>query len=360
MSWARIKHALNSTLGTPGFQSLDAYVSNAISNILTGSTIEYDTAGKYTYTVPAGVRVIYVTACGGGGGGGAGSYLSRSYYGGGGGGGGAAVVRYPLYVKNQEKISITVGSGGVGGEDFVTSSSINGDGEDGGDTQIASLILPGGKGGKTRASGPTGSRVSGGASGGDGGGAGGMGGSSGSSSSSSRGTDGEDGITGAGGSAIDSIYYGGGGGGSLGNGGNAGASYQTDSDRVDMDGQKGGGGSGAYGNGARYYAGKGGDGYVKIETGPDLSPIKHIQRGTAQFTSYSADTVTISLSGFSNIDKMIVLLNGASYSNNNNNFLLGVPYMSELTLSALKVNRVGLSSGSYENEPFSYQVIEFS
>ena len=339
MSWARIKHALNSTLGTPGFQSLDAYVSNAISNILTGSTIEYDTAGKYTYTVPAGVRVIYVTACGGGGGGGAGSSIAYSNYGGGGGGGGAAVVRYPLYVENQEKISITVGSGGVGGKDYVTSSSTNGDGEDGENTQIASLILPGGKGGKTRDSGPIGSLVSGGASGGEGGGAGGMGASSGSSS---RGTDG------------------GGGGGSLGNGGNANAYDQTDSDRVNMDGQKGGGGSGAYGYGARYYAGKGGDGYVKIEVGSDLSPIKHIQRGTAQFTSYSSDTVTISLSGFSNIDKMIVLLNGASYSNNNNNFLLGVPYMSELTLSALKVNRVGLSSGSYENEPFSYQVIEFS
>lgn len=357
MSWARIKHALNSTLGTPGFQSLDAYVSNAISNILTGSTIEYDTAGKYTYTVPAGVRVIYVTACGGGGGGGAGSSIAYSNYGGGGGGGGAAVVRYPLYVENQEKISITVGSGGVGGKDYVTSSSTNGDGEDGENTQIASLILPGGKGGKTRDSGPIGSLVSGGASGGEGGGAGGMGASSGSSS---RGTDGEDGITGVGGSTIDSPYYGGGGGGSLGNGGNANTYDQTDSDRVNMDGQKGGGGSGAYGYGARYYAGKGGDGYVKIEVGSDLSPIKHIQRGTAQFTSYSSDTVTISLSGFSNIDKMIVLLNGASYSNNNNNFLLGVPYMSELTLSALKVNRVGLSSGSYENEPFSYQVIEFS
>ena len=226
MSWARIKHALNSTLGTPGFQSLDAYVSNAISNILMGSTIEYDTAGKYTYTVPAGVRVIYVTACGGGG------------------GGGAAVVRYPLYVENQEKISITVGSGGVGGKDYVISSSTNGDGEDGENTQIASLILPGGKGGKTRDSGPIGSLVSGGASGGEGGGAGGMGASSGSSS---RGTDGEDGITGVGGSTIDSPYYGGGGGGSLGNGGNANAYNQTDSDRVNMDGQKGGGGSGAYG-----------------------------------------------------------------------------------------------------------------
>lgn len=356
MSWARIKHALNSTLGTPEFQSLDAYVSNAISNILTGSTIEYDTAGKYTYTVPAGVRVIYVTACGGGGGGGAGSELSYSYYGGGGGGGGAAVVRYPLYVKNQEKISITVGSGGVGGEDFVTSSSINGDGEDGGDTQIASLILPGGKGGKTRASGPTGSRVSGGASGGDGGGAGGMGGSSGSSS---RGTDGEDGITGAGGSTIDNNYYGGGGGGSLGNGGVSARHNTTDSDRVDMDGQKGGGGSGAYGNGARYYAGKGGDGYVKIEAGADLSPIKHIQRGTAQFASYSADTVTISLSGFNKLDKMVVFLNGISFSFNNGASWPGVPYLSELTVSEMTVKRHELQSTYYET-PFSYQVIEFS
>lgn len=73
--------------------------------------------------------------------------------------------------------------------------------------------------------------------------------------------------------------------------------------------------------------------------------IRHIQRGTA-----SAGGHTVALSGFSNIDKMIVLLNGGSTNGN-----LGdtpMPYVSSLSATRMRIE--GGNSASV-----SYQVIEF-
>ena len=355
MSWAEVKHALNSTLGTESFQALDAYISSAVSSILNGEIIEYTEAGSYIYQVPAGVRVIYVTACAGGGGG-SGSFYNSSvvpsvYGGGGGGGGGAAIERYPIYVDNLETINITVGKGGAGG------ASSNVAGGNGSDTLFGSyLTLKGGKGGGTLSSDIDDSttRVPGGAAGGEGGGAGGMGGRY---SASYRGTNGEDGLTGAGGTtSTTSGYYGGGGGGSLGNGGNAGNYGNNDGNRFASDGQRGGGGAGAFGDGAGYYAGSGGDGYVKIEAGVTLSPIRNVQRGTFLKTSAdSNDRVTITLTGFSDANKMIAVLNSANEPNSDN------PdsgcYLYSLDSDSISIQMTEYSDSSAQGG--SYQVIEF-
>ena len=353
MSWAEVKHALNSTLGTEDFQALDAYISSAVSSILNGEITEYTEEGNYIYKVPAGVRVIYVTACGAGGGGGGRFYRTGvANGGGGGGGGGAAIERYPIYVDNLETINITVGKGGTGSTSAFTA------GEDGGNTSIGShLTLEGGKGGESLPSGTSdsSSRAAGGAAGGEGGGAGGMGGRR---SASYYGTNGEDGLTGAGGTtSTTSEYYGGGGGGSLGNGGNAGNYTNNNDSRFVSDGQRGGGGAGAFGDGAGYYAGSGGDGYVKIEAGVTLSPIRNIQRGRFLKTSAdSNDRVTITLTGFSDANKMIAVLNSANEPGSQN------PdsgcYLYSLDSDSISIQMTEYSDSSAQGG--SYQVIEFN
>ena len=60
MSWAEIKHALNSTLGTDDFKPLDKMISGNIVIIKENTT----------WSIPKGIDVVYITACGGGGGGG--------------------------------------------------------------------------------------------------------------------------------------------------------------------------------------------------------------------------------------------------------------------------------------------------
>lgn len=355
--WAGIKYALNSTLGTEGFQALDAYISSAMSNILSGEITEYTEAGSYTYQVPAGVRVIYVTACGGGGGGAAGSNRNRNgYYGGGGGGGGAAVERHPIYVGNLETIDITIGKGGTGSQTFINLPSYTdeGDGEDGESTSIGSyLTLAGGKGGKAKYDSQTNDRPEGGAAGGTGGGAGGYGGGPSSGIFSSAG---EDGILGSGGATGNQKYYGGGGGGSVGNGGNAGHYTSNNDSRFASDGQRGGGGAGAFGDGKGYYAGSGGDGYVKIEAGVTLSPIRNVQRGTFLKTSAdSNDRVTITLTGFSDANKMIAVLNSANEPGSDS------PdsgcYLYSLDSDSISIQMTEYSDSSSQGG--SYQVIEF-
>lgn len=55
--WAAVKYALNSTLGTSGFLSLDKMIQAHGTQTFTEDG---------TFTVPAGVTKILVTACGGG------------------------------------------------------------------------------------------------------------------------------------------------------------------------------------------------------------------------------------------------------------------------------------------------------
>lgn len=80
--------------------------------------------------------------------------------------------------------------------------------------------------------------------------------------------------------------------------------------------------------------------------------VRHIQRGTV---TMSANSTTVSLSGFTNLVKMIVLLNGKNSRGTNGT--TGSPYVKNLTVDTLSIGSSYYNS-NYIYE-FSYQVIEF-
>lgn len=98
MSWAEVKHALNSTLGENGFSSLDKMIQGGVKRFTENGT----------FTVPDGVCKILITACAGGGGG---RYNPNPPAGG--GQGGEWVFKSPYIVSPGDSISITVGEGGT-------------------------------------------------------------------------------------------------------------------------------------------------------------------------------------------------------------------------------------------------------
>lgn len=80
--------------------------------------------------------------------------------------------------------------------------------------------------------------------------------------------------------------------------------------------------------------------------------VKHIQRGTVGNFDANKEKV-ISLSGFSNVDKMVAIINGESYANNSSTY--SAIYLKSLTVDTLTLGCTqseGMCSGSY-------QVIEF-
>ena len=126
-----------------------------------------------TFTVPAGVTQVSVTAVGGGGGGGAGNWFTSAREkggsaGGGGGGGGGAISSFSISVTPWSVHLITIGAGGSGGRAYYRGSP----GSPGGSTSFGTLltVLGGGGGGGADLGYPWGTRVRGGA-----GGAGGVG-----------------------------------------------------------------------------------------------------------------------------------------------------------------------------------------
>lgn len=248
-----LKNSINSKMGTDEFEPLNELLLNNILPKI-GHGVQTFTADG-TFTVPAGVTKILVTACGGGGGG-SGARTGSTLWCGHGGGGGACIVRKPYNVTPGQQIPITIGAGGANGG---SNSSNPTAGSKGGSTVIGSIItLAGGDGGAKTVYQKS-------AAGGDGGGYGGSGGSD-----SSAGECGQNGTVGSGGFAFGRIIYtssypaiasasGGGGGGSLGNGGNGG----------NVNGNAtnpgyGGGGGGAY-YGTYTTATKGGNGIAIIE-----------------------------------------------------------------------------------------------
>jgi hypothetical protein len=116
----------------------------------------FDVAGNYVWNVPPDVTRIYVTAAGAGGGGGGGGLnydipeqrdagVMRT---GGGGGGGACFVKKIFEVNPGDTLSISCGTGGVGGKSGAK-LRIAEEGKDGGLTYIEGLFsLPGGGGAK--------------------------------------------------------------------------------------------------------------------------------------------------------------------------------------------------------------------
>lgn len=102
----------------------------------------FDTAGSYTFTVPAGVTSVTVTLAGGDGGGASGwtdriqdgktvEYVPKY----GGDGGSAATSEVVLTVVGGTDISITVGGGGVGGAAPLVNETAN-PGEAGDDSYV--------------------------------------------------------------------------------------------------------------------------------------------------------------------------------------------------------------------------------
>ena len=185
-----------------------------------------------TFTVPAGVTKILVTACAGGQGGDYSSSSGSYYYGGKGGNGGECIIREPYPVSPGQKISITIGKGG-------------GAGSNGTPTIIGTLVTL--RGGGT-ATGLVGAGV------------GGTGGYYYSRDSAHGAACGFDGARGNGGTVADtsagSTPLGGGGGGSYGCGGDG----ANNAVSATVAGYGGGGGGGSY----RYSPSAGGDGIVII------------------------------------------------------------------------------------------------
>lgn len=83
-----------------------------------------------TWTVPAGVNLIWVDMVGGGGGGGGGHASATTGGGGGGGPSGVWFRWYPCVVVPGETLSVTIGAGGAGGSVGVSGGS-------GGDTVLS-------------------------------------------------------------------------------------------------------------------------------------------------------------------------------------------------------------------------------
>lgn len=198
-----------------------------------------------TFTVPAGVTKILVTACGGGA---SCNHGSSSDYAAG-GQGGACIYKKAFQVTPGQKISITVGEGGI--YERITG------GVAGNPTVIGNLItLPGGAvGSTTYPSAPSCTQI-------DGGGIGGWGGSS--VTDSSSGSFGSDGLIGKGGHTNTSAQTHGGGGGSLGDGAVPGNRQYSNQYGIPA----GPGGGGAYtpwGGTNQDKVQNGGDGIVIIE-----------------------------------------------------------------------------------------------
>lgn len=246
MSWGEVKYALNSSLGTEAFMSLDKLIPYYIAYQSGIYVQEFTTPGNYTVNVPKWANSVKITAAGGGGGGG----FSDDEHQGTGGGGGAAILNSIHDVSAIASLTIVVGRGGRGG----TEASSDNKSEQGGTTSIAELniTLIGGYGGKYAY---TTSYNVGGAAGGTGGGAGGKTKSAGSN-----------GIAGSGGTSNASEISGGGGGGSIGSGGDAAVWInRTSTERHGATAGVRGGGGGGGAHTSNYGPAAGGDGYVKLE-----------------------------------------------------------------------------------------------
>ena len=233
-----------------------------------GGYKEFSTPGSFSFTVPAEVSWISITACGGGGGGRGGNSSNTTYRsggdGGGGGGGGSAIVGCKYPVTPGQTITGTVGAGGIGGASRQAGSA-------GGATVINGIItLAGGYGGNTTYSEDASSKPPG-----------NKGGLTVHNIPSANLGDmapifGRAGANGSNGSGA----YGGGGGtgggpslGSGGKGGNGGSTNSVGNPGANGGylGGGGGGGGGGYGGGETAYAGgkggNGGNGFVKFSWG---------------------------------------------------------------------------------------------
>jgi hypothetical protein len=108
-------------VNTPGIPFSITITNNSVLNSTTvkaptisTNTVNFTTAGTYTWTVPTDVTLTNIIVTGGGGGGG---------YNGGGGGGGSQVVATSAVVVPGSNIPIVVGTGGKGGTSTTAGTS---------------------------------------------------------------------------------------------------------------------------------------------------------------------------------------------------------------------------------------------
>lgn len=88
------------------------------------------------------------------------------------------------------------------------------------------------------------------------------------------------------------------------------------------------------------------------------SCIRKIQRGTfAVNATTNGGSTSVTLSGFSDVNKMSVRLEGSSFKTGSNSSPAILPYVSALTASKLTVKNQTDGNGS--NQTGSYEVIEF-
>lgn len=89
---------------------------------------------------------------------------------------------------------------------------------------------------------------------------------------------------------------------------------------------------------------------ISIVNNGGENKVKHIQRGLVSSGTLNGKDFTIPLSGFTNIDKMFVILNGDAHANNSSVYT--AVYVKSLSLDSLVV-------GANEYTNAYYQVIEF-
>lgn len=125
----------------------------------------YDTAGTFTWTKPAGAKLVDVVVISGGGGGASGRKggTTATAPGGGGGAGGSYSARSFSATLLGATESVTVGAGGTGGA-AITGTNVNGNsGQAGGNSSFGTFVQVQGGGGAgtvTTSSGPAGSAAS--------------------------------------------------------------------------------------------------------------------------------------------------------------------------------------------------------
>ncbi|MBS9489056.1 hypothetical protein KIP80_10990 [Citrobacter braakii] len=132
-----------------------AAIAEALSNLGLHETGFATLTTSGSFTVPAGVTELCISAVAGGGGGGSGGGGDSSFFGGGGGSGGAgeSIVKRKFAVTPGTVINITIGSGGVGS---IASTATGSAPTAGGNTVIGSLItLHGGQPGINAGNGQT-------------------------------------------------------------------------------------------------------------------------------------------------------------------------------------------------------------
>lgn len=139
----------NAGIGTTQLADGSVTAAKLAANVSTVlQRVAYTTAGTHTFTPPADVTSVIVTARGGSGGGGAGNKQTSSGFQGGGGGGGAISQTVCIPVTPSTPYTLTIGAKGTGGVGRNTNGG-GANGTDGADTSFGSVwVFKGALGGK--------------------------------------------------------------------------------------------------------------------------------------------------------------------------------------------------------------------